>query len=68
MDINYEKKNSTTKEILFDVVCLAASNGILFLLPYKIDFFFYLFFGISAFLFNYIDLQTYSHNLTKLTA
>lgn len=51
MDINHEKRNSTTKEILFDVVCLAASNGILFLLPYKIDFFFYLFFGISAFLF-----------------
>ena len=51
MDINDKKKYSKAKELLIDVICLAASNGILFLLPYKIDFIFYLLFGISAFLF-----------------
>ncbi len=51
MGTNDEKNSSAIKEILLDIVCLAASNGILFLLPYKTDFFFYLFFGISAFLF-----------------
>ena len=48
---SYEKKDSAIKEISLDVVCLAASNAILFLLPSKTDFFFYLLFGISAFLF-----------------
>ena len=38
-------------EQAFDLICLAVSYGILFLLPQKIDFFFYLIFGVSAFLF-----------------
>ena len=46
-----DKKLSEITEQIIDIVCLAASFGILFLLPHKIDFFFYLIFGISAFLF-----------------
>ena len=38
-------------EQIFDIVCLIASYGILFLLPQKMDVFFYLIFGLSAFLF-----------------
>ena len=46
-----EKKSSMITEQIFDVICLITSYGILFLLPQKIDVFFYLIFGISAFLF-----------------
>ena len=46
-----EKKISMIAEQIFDVICLIASYVILFLLPQKIDVFFYLIFGISAFLF-----------------
>ena len=45
------KKNSMMIEQIFDIVCLIASYGILFLLPQKMDLFFYLIFGLSAFLF-----------------
>ena len=51
MNTTDEKESSAAKEIWLDITCLAASNGILFLLPDKTDFFFYLLFGISAFLF-----------------
>ena len=37
-----EKKSSMIAEQIFDVICLVASYGILFLLPQKIDVFFYL--------------------------
>ena len=46
-----EKNSSAIIEPIFDIICLAASYGILFLLPQKVDFFFYLIFGVSAFLF-----------------
>ena len=45
------KKTSAIAEQVFDIVCLIASYGVLFLLPYKTDIFFYLIFGVSAFLF-----------------
>ena len=51
MSDNQEKKSLTIAEQVFDIVCLAASYGLLFLLPQKVGFFFYLIFGISAFLF-----------------
>jgi len=51
MNKDAEKRQSTTIERIIDIACLIASNGILFLLPQKIDFWFYLLFGISAFLF-----------------
>lgn len=51
MNKETEKRQSTTIERIIDIACLIASNGILFLLPQKIDFLFYLLFGISAFLF-----------------
>ena len=51
MSDNKEKKSLTIMEQIFDIVCLAASYGLLFLLPQKVGFFFYLIFGISAFLF-----------------
>ena len=46
-----EKKNEVLTERIFDIVCLMASYGILFLLPHRIGVFFYLLFGLSAFLF-----------------
>ena len=45
------KKNSMIIEQIFDMVCLMASYGILFLVRQKMDVFFYLIFGLSAFLF-----------------
>ena len=51
MGVNGEKKIRVSAEQIFDVICLAASYGILFLLPEKIRFSFYLILGISAFLF-----------------
>ena len=51
MDDNREKKNPVTIEQIFDICCLAASYGILLLLPQKISLLFYLIFGVSAFLF-----------------
>ena len=51
MEDNREKKNSLRLEQIFDLACLAASYGILFLLPQKMDALFYLIFGVSAFLF-----------------
>ena len=44
-------KYTMLKERIFDIICLAASYVILFLLPQKVDFVFYLIFGASAFLF-----------------
>ena len=46
-----EKKDSVKKERVFDILCLVASFGILFLLPQKTGLFFYAVFGVSAFLF-----------------
>ena len=51
MDSYKEKKAQVIKERIFDTICLAASYGILFLLPQETGFIFYLVFGISAFLF-----------------
>ena len=51
MDENGEKKGFGIAEKIFDIVCLAASYGILFALPQKITPLFYLIFGIAAFLF-----------------
>lgn len=51
MGDNGEKNRSVKKEQFFDILCLAASYGILFLLPQKNSYFFYLIFGVSAFLF-----------------
>ncbi len=51
MDSNGEMKTSVYKERVFDILCLAASYGILFLLPQKVGWLFYLIFGVSAFLF-----------------
>ena len=45
------KKNLVKTERVLDTLCLAASYGILFLLPENIGFLFYLVFGVSAFLF-----------------
>ena len=44
-------KASGIKEPVLDIFCIAASYGILFLLPQQVGFLFYLLFGISAFLF-----------------
>ena len=41
MEDNTVKKNSMMIEQIFDIVCLIASYGILFLLPQKMDVFFY---------------------------
>lgn len=49
MEYNKEKKTSVKVEQAFDILCLAASYGILFLLPQTVGFFFYLFFGGAAF-------------------
>ena len=46
-----EKKNSVNTEQIFDVICLIASYGILFMIPQNINIFFYLIVGVSAFLF-----------------
>ena len=51
MGDNGEKKTSVYKERFFDILCLAASYGILFLLPQKVGWLFYLVFGMSAFLY-----------------
>ena len=51
MNKDNEKRQSTIIERIIDIACLIASNGILFLLPQKIDFWFYLLFGVSVFLF-----------------
>lgn len=51
MDDNGERKNATEKERIIDIICLVASYVILFLLPEKTGLFFYLIFGVSAFLF-----------------
>lgn len=46
-----EKKKAVKTEQIIDILCLAASYGVLFLLPEKISIVFYLIFGVSAFLF-----------------
>ena len=51
MGKNGEEKNVMRKERILDLLCLAASYGILFLLPPKTGVFFYIIFGVSAFLF-----------------
>ena len=51
MEDNREMKASGIKEPVLDIFCIAASYGILFLLPQQVGFLFYLLFGISAFLF-----------------
>ena len=51
MDTNGKKKKSAPAEQILDFACLAASYGILFLLPQEMNVLFYLIFGISAFLF-----------------
>ena len=51
MEDNREKKNSVKIEQVLDILSLAASYGILLLLPREINVLFYLIFGVSAFLF-----------------
>ena len=51
MSAGAEKKPAGMKEAVFDIVCLIASFGLVFLLPEKTDFLFYLIFGAAAFLF-----------------
>jgi hypothetical protein len=51
MNTQEKKQISVALERIIDVVCLVLSYGILFLLPKKVDFLFYLLFGVSAFLF-----------------
>lgn len=51
LEDNKEKRTSVKAEQMFDILCLIASYGILFLLPQAVGFFFYLIFGVSAFLF-----------------
>ena len=46
-----EKKTSVNTEQIYDVICLIASYGILFMIPQKMNAFFYLIVGVSAFLF-----------------
>lgn len=46
-----EKKTPVNTEQIFDVICLIASYGILFMMPQTINIFFYLILGLSAFLF-----------------
>lgn len=51
MEENRESKKSMISEQIFDILCLAASYGILLLLPENTGLLFYLIFGGSAFLF-----------------
>ena len=51
MDENKDTKIRVIGEQVFDVICLAASYGILFLLPRRTGIVFYLIFGAAAFLF-----------------
>lgn len=51
MEENEEKKITVKTERIIDILCLAASYGILILLPQKTGFLFYLIFGVAAFLF-----------------
>ena len=51
MDSREEKQFHVVAERVIDMICLAISYGLLFLLPETVDFFFYLLFGISAFMF-----------------
>ena len=51
MEENGKRENKVKTEQILDILCLAASYGILLLLPHKIGFLFYLIFGGSAFLF-----------------
>ena len=46
-----EKKNLVKMKQIIDILCLAASYGLLFLLPQNIGLLFYIVFGVSAFLF-----------------
>ena len=51
MEERRETNSAQPAERIFDIACLAASYGILFLLPQKTGLLFYLVFGVSAFLF-----------------
>lgn len=48
---SFFKKQQNIAEIAVDILCLAASYGLLFLLPQKADILFWIFFGLAAFLF-----------------
>ena len=51
MKENGEKKNAVKGERILDILCLAASYGILLLLPQKAGVLLYVILGVSAFLF-----------------
>lgn len=48
---SFLKKQQNIAEIAVDILCLAASYGLLFLLPQKVNILFWILFGLSAFLF-----------------
>ena len=48
---SFFKKQQNIAEIAVDILCLAASYGLLFLLPQKANILFWIFFGLAAFLF-----------------
>ena len=45
------EKPQNIAEIAVDILCLAASYGLLFLLPQKVNILFWILFGLAAFLF-----------------
>lgn len=48
---SFLKKQQNNAELTADILCLAASYGLLFLLPTKVNLLFWILFGLSAFLF-----------------
>ena len=48
---SFFKKQQNIAEIAVDILCLAASYGLLFLLPQKANILFWILFGLAAFLF-----------------
>ena len=48
---SFLKKQQNIAELIVDILCLAASYGLLFLLPQKVNILFWILFGLAAFLF-----------------
>ena len=48
---SFLKKPQNIAELTVDILCLAASYGLLFLLPQKVNILFWILFGLAAFLF-----------------
>ena len=48
---SFMKRSGGRAELTIDILCLLASYGLIFMLPQKLNIFFWIVFGVSAFLF-----------------